>query len=155
MTQSVYTPEQQKVNQTTPVSMNKKKEGSFLWKGILIGAVVGGMAALIDKNTRKNVQTRSAKIKDQTSSLYRTVREDPSVIMETVKHTMDTTSKALNDLSREVRDVIQKVDEVRQHSVETYSSMKEVGGELKDVSGKVRDAGKELTDIHDHEDNKY
>lgn len=155
MAQSVYTQDQQKVNQAVPVSMNQKKEGSFLWKGILIGAAVGGMAALIDKNTRKNVQTRSARIKDQTTSLYRTVREDPSVIMETVKHTMDTTSKALNDLSREVREVIQKVDEVRQHSVETYSSMKEVGGELRDVSGKVREAGKELTDIPDHDKNKY
>ncbi|WP_261134548.1 YtxH domain-containing protein [Bacillus sp. Marseille-Q3570] len=155
MTQSVYTPDQQKTNQPTPIKVNKEKEGSLLWKGILIGAVVGGVATLINRNTRKNVQERSIKLKDQTSSLYKTVREDPTIIMNTVKHTMDTTSKALNDLSREVREVIQKVDEVRQHSVETYSSMKEVGGELKDVSGKVREAGREITDIPDEEDNKY
>ncbi|MGP4079819.1 YtxH domain-containing protein [Pseudalkalibacillus sp. R45] len=155
MTQSVYTPDQQKANQPTPIRVNEKKEGSFLWKGILIGAVVGGVASLINKNTRKNVQERSIKLKDQTSSLYKSVREDPAIIMDTVKHTMDTTSKALNDLSREVREVIQKVDDVRQHSVETYSSMKEVGGELKDVSGKVREAGREITDIPDEEDNKY
>jgi gas vesicle protein len=139
----------------THIQTQNKKDGTFLWKGILIGAVVGGLAALIDKNTRKNVQERSVKLKDQTSSLYRTVREEPELIMNTVKHTMETTSKALNELSQEVKDVVRKVDEVRQNSLDTYSSVKEVGGELKDVSGKIKEAGKEITDLdYENDDNK-
>jgi gas vesicle protein len=153
MTQSVHTPERQAQPTSTHIQSYKQNEGNFLWKGILIGAVVGGLAALIDKNTRKNVQERSMKFKDQTSSLYRTVREEPEVIMNTVKHTMETTSNALNELSKEVKDVVRKVDEVRQNSLETYSSVKEVGGEMKDVSGKIKEAGKEITDLDYEEDN--
>ncbi|MCF6139288.1 YtxH domain-containing protein [Pseudalkalibacillus berkeleyi] len=154
MTQSVQTPNQQAQRQPTQIHAQQEKESSFLLKGIVIGAVVGGLAALIDKNTRKNVQERSIKLKDQTSSLYKTVREEPNVIMNSVKHTMETTSKALNELSREVKEVVGKIDEVRQNSLETYSSVREVGGELKDVSSKLKEAGKEITDIEYGENDK-
>lgn len=154
MTQSVHTPNQQTQRQPTQIHAQQEKEGSFLLKGIVIGAVVGGLAALIDKNTRKNVQERSIKLKNQTSSLYKTVREEPNVIMNSVKHTMETTSNALNELSREVKEVVGKIDEVRQNSLETYSSVREVGGELKDVSSKLKEAGKEITDIEYGENDK-
>lgn len=152
MTQAVHTPERQAQRTPTHINDHRRKEGNFLWKGILIGAVVGGLAALIDKNTRKNVQERSVKLKDQTTSLYRTVREEPAVIMNTVKHTMETTSKALNELSREVKEVVGKIEEVKENSLETYSSVREVGGELKDVSSKLKEAGREITDVDYKED---
>ncbi|WP_349409465.1 YtxH domain-containing protein [Pseudalkalibacillus sp. SCS-8] len=154
MTQAVHTPEKQAQRTPTNINAHRQREGSFLWKGIVIGALVGGLAAMIDKNTRRNIQQRSMKLKDQTSSLYSTVREDPSVIINTVKHTMDTTSKALNELSREVKEVVSKIDEVKQNSLETYSSVREVGGELKDVSSKLREAGREITDL-DYEDDEH
>ncbi|WP_257350859.1 YtxH domain-containing protein [Pseudalkalibacillus decolorationis] len=152
MTQSVYKTQANGI-QTQP-QIQKSKDKTFLLKGILIGAAVGGLAALIDKNTRQNVQQRSVKLKDQTSNVFQYVKDDPKVIMNTLKNTMNTTSKALNELATEVRDVMKKVDEVRENSMETYSSVKDVGHELKDVSGKVKEAGKEFSDMNTGSTNK-
>lgn len=151
MTQQAYKSPTSSV-QTNP-QLQRNNGNGFLWKGMLIGATIGGLAALIDKSTRKNIQNRSVRIKDQTSNVFRTVKDDPTLVMNTVRSSMDKTSKALNELASEVRDVIRKVDDVRAHSKETYSSFKEVGQELRDVSGTVVEASKELSDINSNKTN--
>ena len=78
------------------------------WKGILLGAVVGGAISLLDKPTRKavsmNVQKTTAKVNH--------VLRNPSIIVEKVKETSSQMRETMEQVSEDVIFIKEKVEEL-------------------------------------------
>lgn len=95
-----------------------------LRKGILLGALAGGLISLLDKNTRvatiNNCRNCFNKVK--------TVVQDPNVVIDEVK---DVTSRAKNSISQITDDIIfisEKVNELKEVSPQVVNIVQETKG---------------------------
>jgi gas vesicle protein len=142
-------------NTTNTTAMNGicgEKNGKLL-KGMVVGAVVGGALAMLDKTTRKRVSSRTSNVKDSTMGMVAKVRENPSGVMNDWQDRLKTASTVLKDAITDAQslyekvndDVIDQVNQVKEDSSEIIATTKEAGKELKDIGGKVREAGEEVT----------
>lgn len=131
---------------------SSEKNGKLL-KGMVVGAVVGGALAMLDKTTRKRVSSRTSNVKDSTMGMVAKVRENPSGVMNDWQDRLKTASTVLKDAINDAQslyekvndDVIDQVNQVKEDSSEIIATTKEAAEELKDIGGKVKEAGEEVT----------
>lgn len=103
---------------------------SKFMKGIMLGAIVGGMLSLLDKNTRQSVFQNCRERKDKIVHLMK----NPNIVVEQVKETtgkMKTTFEQVNEdvtfiteKVKELKEVTPQVVEIVQETKETFSSEK-------------------------------
>ncbi|UAC48777.1 DUF1216 domain-containing protein [Bacillus aquiflavi] len=100
---------------------------SKFMKGIMLGAIVGGMLSLLDKNTRQCVFQNCRERKDKIVHLMK----NPNIVVEQVKETtgkMKTTFEQVNEdvtfITEKVKEVTPQVVEIVQETKETFSSEK-------------------------------
>jgi gas vesicle protein len=130
----------------------KEKRSGKLVKGIILGAVVGGAVAMMDKNTRKKVTSSTSTMKDSTMDMVSKVKENPSGVMndwqERIKSASSVLKEAINDAQKLYEkvngDVIDQVNQVKDDSSEIISSTKDAAEDLKDIGSKVKEAGEEV-----------
>ncbi|MGM0752673.1 MAG: YtxH domain-containing protein [Bacillota bacterium] len=129
------------------------EKNSKLLKGMVVGAVVGGAVAMLDKTTRKRVSSRTSNVKDSTMGMVAKVRENPSGIMNDWQDRLKTASTVLKEAINDAQslyekvndDVIDQVNQVKEDSSEIIATTKEAAEELKEIGGKVKEAGEEVT----------
>ncbi|MFI8686036.1 YtxH domain-containing protein [Rossellomorea sp. NPDC077527] len=131
----------------------KSQRNGKLVKGMVVGAVVGGAIAMLDKTTRKNVTSRTSDMKDSTMDMIEKVKENPSGVVndwqDRLKSATGVLKEAISDaqsLYEKVNDdVIDQVNQIKDDSSEMIATTKEAAEELKDIGGKVKEAGEEVT----------
>ncbi|WP_257140968.1 YtxH domain-containing protein [Bacillus sp. AFS015802] len=139
--------------QTGTKNNTQAKRSGKLVKGMVVGAVVGGALAMLDKTTRKNVSTRTSDMKDSTMGMVAKVRENPSGIVNDWQDRLKTASSVLKEAITDAQslyekvndDVIDQVNQIKEDSTEMIATTKEAAEELKDIGGKVKEAGEEVT----------
>lgn len=140
-------------NTDTMNGTSGEKNGKLL-KGMVVGAVVGGALAMLDKTTRKRVASNTSTMKDSTMGMVAKVKEDPSGVMNDWQDRLKTASTVLKEAINDAQslyekvndDVIDQVNQVKDNSSELIATTKEAAEELKDIGGKVREAGEEVTE---------
>ncbi len=131
---------------------NDGKNGKLL-KGMVVGAVVGGALAMLDKTTRTNVTSRTSDMKDSTMGMVAKVKDNPSGVVNDWQDRLKTASTVLKDAINDAQslyekvndDVMGQVNQVKEDSSDVIATTKEAAEELKDIGGKVREAGEEVT----------
>ncbi|MGM0853551.1 MAG: YtxH domain-containing protein [Bacillota bacterium] len=154
MTQTVpYKTQTSNTTNTTAMNGTSGEKNGKLLKGMVVGAVVGGALAMLDKTTRKRVSSSTSNVKDSTMGMVAKVRENPSGVMNDWQDRLKTASTVLKDAITDAQslyekvndDVIDQVNQVKEDSSEIIATTKEAAGELKDIGDKVKEAGEEVT----------
>ncbi|MFY4773666.1 YtxH domain-containing protein [Metabacillus sp. RGM 3146] len=132
------------------VRADKEKKNKLL-TGVLIGAIAGGVIAMIDSTTRNKVKKGAVGLKDSSVDVYNQVRENPSEVkdqlIDQVKGATSTLKSAIEDaqhLYERVNKVVGKVNDVVKISTQTLSIAKSAKSELGKIGSKVKDAGSEV-----------
>lgn len=102
------------------------------WKGILLGAVAGGVISLLDKPTRKAVTKNIQKTSTQVGHVLR----EPSIIVEKVKTTAAQVRETVEQVSEDVIFIKEKVEELSEVTPQVMDIVKET----KDAFTKSGDA---------------
>jgi gas vesicle protein len=91
------------------------------WKGMLYGAIAGGVISLLDKETRQvmkeNIQTASSKV-------FYVVR-NPGEITERVKGTAGKLKETVEQVGEDISYIVGKVDELRELTPQVTDILKE------------------------------
>ncbi|WP_064092669.1 hypothetical protein [Rossellomorea aquimaris] len=137
----------------TPTNTAQNESSSKLLKGMVVGAVVGGALAMLDKTTRKKVQSTTSTMKDSTMDVVNQVKENPSGVMNDWQDRIKTASSVLKEAINDAQtlyekvneDVVDQVNQVKEDSSEIISTTKEAASELKGIGEKVKEASEEVT----------
>jgi gas vesicle protein len=94
---------------------------SKFWKGVLLGAIVGGAISLLDRTTRtsvkKNIQNTSGKI------AY--FAKHPQETIDTVKETSRKIRSTVEEVGEEVSFIAEKIDELRELTPQVVDIVKD------------------------------
>ncbi|PLS05795.1 YtxH domain-containing protein [Neobacillus cucumis] len=111
------------------------------WKGMLLGAVAGGVLSLLDKDTREAMKENVIKTSSKVSYIVRHPGEVTEKVKETaekIKSTFETVSEDIyyiTDKVEELRELTPQVTELLKETKETFAHNEE-DGLLDDVLGK-------------------
>lgn len=133
---------------------NESEENGKILKCMVIGAVIGGVLALLDSNTRNKVTATTKNMKDSTMDMYSQVKNNPSDVKNDLQERLKSASSVLKEAIRDAQNLYEKVNEniivpvsiVKEESSEILSSAKEATTDLKEIGGKVKEAGEEVID---------
>jgi gas vesicle protein len=140
----------------TEISIAKKdkdKNNSKLVKGILAGAVIGGLVTLFDRKTRNQVKDSAVNLKDSSVDVFTQVKENPGEVKNQMVSQFKSAADSLKDAINEAKklydrlneDVMDNVNDVVQISNDTLSTAKDAQKDLASIGSKVKEAGSELT----------
>ncbi|USK31739.1 YtxH domain-containing protein [Bacillus sp. F19] len=140
----------------TEISIAKKgkdKNNSKLVKGILAGAVVGGLVTLFDRKTRNQVKDSAVNLKDSSLDVFTQVKENPGEVKNQMVSQFKSAADSLKDAINEAKklydrlneDVMDNVNDAVQISNDTLSTAKDAQKDLASIGSKVKEAGSELT----------
>jgi gas vesicle protein len=79
------------------------------WMGMVIGAIAGGAASLLDKSTRQTVKEDFSKV----SSGVAYVVKHPNEFMDDIKETANKVRATVEQVTEDVAFITEKVEEIR------------------------------------------
>lgn len=129
------------------------KNNSKLVKGILAGAVIGGLVTLLDRSTRNQVKDSAVNLKDSSVDMFAQVKENPGEVKNQMVSQFKSAADSLKDAINEAKklydrlneDVMDNVNEVVEISGDTLNTAKGAQQDLASIGSKVKEAGSELT----------
>jgi gas vesicle protein len=140
------------MNQNGNSESLQNEQNSMLLKGVVIGGLIGGALALIDRNTRSKVKNTAVGLKDSSSKMLTEVKENPGELKDQMISQFKSASHTLKEAIEEAQDLYQRVNKtfgsmavIKEVSNEALSTFKEAKGEINNISSKVKEAGEELT----------
>ncbi len=98
-------------------------ETNYFWKGVLIGAMAGGVLSMLDKQTRNAVISNYQKTSKNVTYLVK----NPSVIVDKVKTTSEQMRQTFEQVSEDIFFIKDRVDELTQvapHDVDSSEEKK-------------------------------
>lgn len=108
--------------------INCSKEGEFkvtkrnqFWKGMLYGALAGGVISLLDKDTREVMKENVLKVSNKGLYIVKHPREVAGQIKETAIRIKETVEEVSEDISY----ITEKVDELRELTPKVTDMVKE------------------------------
>ncbi|QNG58425.1 hypothetical protein H4O14_11190 [Bacillus sp. PAMC26568] len=139
--------------ETSSVKAVQDKNNSKLVKGILAGAVIGGLVTLFDRKTRNQVKDSAVNLKDSSVDMFAQVKENPGEVKNQMVSQFKSAADSLKDAINEAKnlydrlnkDVKDNVNDVVEISNETLATAKGAQQDLASIGSKVKEAGSELT----------
>ncbi|PMC36693.1 hypothetical protein CJ195_14795 [Bacillus sp. UMB0899] len=92
-----------------------------LVRGMLVGALVGGVISLLDKKTREDVMTTSRVV----STKIKGYVEDPALLTNEVKETFETVKGSIQEVSEDITFINEKVKELKETTPQVMSLIQE------------------------------
>jgi gas vesicle protein len=127
---------------------------SKLMKGVLIGATIGGVLAMLDSNTRTKLKDTAVNVKDTSMNVLNEVKNNPSDVkvqmMSSFKEASTILKEAISDAQnlyqRLNEDVFSKMGDVKTLSSEAMNTATKATDGLKEIGSKVKEAGSTAMD---------
>lgn len=122
--------------------------------GMLLGALVGGLLALLSTSNRENTKQSFSSAKSSVGSLVDTVKQDPAGTASQVIGQVKAATEVIQDVATDVQNVYEKVagevDTVKQDVNKVVGTAQEAKSDLQSIGEKVVEAkdtalGKEST----------
>lgn len=140
-------------SETSIAKKGADKNNSKLVKGMLVGAVVGGLVTLFDRKTRNQVKDSAVSLKDSSVDVFTQVKENPGEVKNQMVSQFKSAADSLKDAINEAKnlydrlneDVMDNVNDVVQISNDTLSTAKDAQKDLASIGNKVKEASTELT----------
>lgn len=125
-----------------------------LMKGVLIGATIGGVLAMLDSNTRSKVKDTAVTVKDSSMNVISEVKNNPTDVkdqmMNSFKEASNILKEAISDAQtlyqRLNEDVFAKMGDVKSMSSDALNTVVDAKGDLMEVGAKVKEAGASAMD---------
>jgi len=100
------------------VKMTKKNQ---FWKGMLLGAIAGGVLSLLDKDTREAMKENVKRTSGKVGYIVR----HPDEISEKVKGTAAKLKSTFETVSEDISFITEKVEELRELTPQVTEILKE------------------------------
>lgn len=122
--------------------------------GMLLGALVGGLLALLSTSNRENTKQSFSSAKSSVGGLVDTVKQDPAGTASQVIGQVKAATEVIQDVATDVQNVYEKVagevDTVKQDVNKVVGTAQEAKSDLQSIGEKVVEAkdtalGKENT----------
>jgi gas vesicle protein len=91
------------------------------WKGMLFGAIAGGVVTLLDKDTREAMKGNVRKVSGVVSDVVR----HPGEMAEKVKVTAAKLKSTFEQVGEDISFIVEKVDELRELTPKVTEAIKE------------------------------
>lgn len=114
------------------------EQNSKLLKGIVIGGMIGGCLALMDRNTRTAVTTKAGDLKDSSKNVLMHVKENPSEVKDQI---LDQVKQATDSLKHTIQEVRYLADRINE---DVLKNAKEIKHEATEFAGDTKENLKEL-----------
>jgi len=122
---------------------------SKLMKGVLIGATIGGVLAMLDSNTRSKLKDTAVNVKDTSMNVITEVKNNPTDVKESMMSSFKEASSILKEAISDAQnlyqrlneDVFSKMGDVKALSNEALNTASKATEGLKDIGSKVKEAG--------------
>ncbi len=95
--------------------------GNKLVRGMFVGALVGAVVSLLDKQTRDDVIETSKSI----SSKLKGFVEDPTALTTEVREKIDTVKDTIHEVSEDIAFINEKVKELKETTPQVVSLLQE------------------------------
>lgn len=92
-----------------------------LWKGMLVGAVAGGLLSLLDKDTREIVKENLQSAAKKTAYIVR----NPGEITRKIKDSAERLMETVDQVSEDISFITEKVDELKELTPQVTGILKE------------------------------
>ncbi|MDQ0271565.1 hypothetical protein [Cytobacillus purgationiresistens] len=133
---------------------NNDPKNNKVFKGILIGGVVGGALVMMNRSARKKVKSKAVSLKDSSTRLVTEVKNHPGEVKDQLINQFKSASDTLKDAILDAQKLYQRVNEdissqfvaMKDASSQAVSSVKNAKGDITKISSKVKDAQSELTE---------
>lgn len=130
-------------------SYSTESSNSKLMKGVLIGATIGGVLAMLDSNTRTKVKDTAVNVKDTSMNVISEVKNNPTDVKEQMMSSFKEASSILKEAISDAQnlyqrlneDVFSKMGDVKSLSNEALNTASKATEGLKDIGSKVKEAG--------------
>lgn len=130
-------------------SYSTESSNSKLMKGVLIGATIGGVLAMLDSNTRTKVKDTALNVKDTSMNVISEVKNNPTDVKEQMMSSFKEASSILKEAISDAQnlyqrlneDVFSKMGDVKSLSNEALNTASKATEGLKDIGSKVKEAG--------------
>ncbi|MEH7884137.1 YtxH domain-containing protein [Bacillus sp. JJ1609] len=130
-------------------SSYSSSSNSKLMKGVLIGATIGGVLAMLDSNTRSKVKDTAVNVKDTSMNVLSEVKNNPTDVKEQMMSSFKEASSILKEAISDAQnlyqrlneDVFSKMGDVKSLSNEALNTASKATEGLKDIGSKVKEAG--------------
>lgn len=112
--------------------------------GMLLGALVGGLIALLSSSNRETTKQSLTNAKSSVGGLVDTIKEDPAGKASQVIEQVKAASSMIQEVSTDVQNVYEKVvgevDTVKQDVNKVVETAQEAKSDLQDIGEKVVEA---------------
>lgn len=130
-------------------SADSSSSNSKLMKGVLIGATIGGVLAMLDSNTRSKVKDTAVNVKDTSMNVFTEVKNNPTDVKDQMMNSFKEASSILKDAISDAQnlyqrlneDVFSKMGDVKSLSNDAMNTVVEAKDGLMEVGAKVKEAG--------------
>ncbi|EPE61564.1 hypothetical protein L479_02060 [Exiguobacterium sp. S17] len=112
--------------------------------GMLLGALVGGLIALLSSSNRETTKQSLTNAKSSVGGLVDTIKEDPagkaSQVIEQVKSASGMIQEVSTDVQNVYEKVVGEVDTVKEDVTKVVETAQEAKSDLQDIGEKVVEA---------------
>lgn len=112
--------------------------------GMLLGALVGGLLALLSTSNRENTKQSFSSAKSSVGGLVNTVKQDPAGTASQVIGQVKAATEVIQDVATDVQNVYEKVagevDTVKQDVNKVVGTAQEAKSDLQSIGEKVVEA---------------
>lgn len=138
---------------TEPMTDNDRN--GMLFKGMMLGAVIGGVFTLIDSSTRSRLKETAYDIKSTSQRVLNEAKENPGEMKEQMVSQFTEVTNVLKEVITDAQnlyerlneDVFSRMSEMKEVSSGALGSVKDMKDDLKQIGSKIVDAGSELKGI--------
>jgi gas vesicle protein len=103
------------------VKLTRKNQ---FWKGMLFGAIAGGVISLLDKETRQVMKENIQTVSRKASYIVR----NPGEVTQKVKETAVKLKETVEQVGEDISYIVDKVDELRELTPQVTDILKETKG---------------------------
>jgi gas vesicle protein len=135
-------------------SDTSSSSNSKLMKGVLIGAAIGGVVAMLDSNTRTKVKDTAMNVKDTSMNVVSEVKNNPADVKDQLMNSFKEASSILKEAISDAQnlyqrlneDVFSKMGDAKSLSADAVMTVLNAKNDLKEVGSKVKEAGSAAMD---------
>ncbi|ADU29073.1 YtxH domain-containing protein [Evansella cellulosilytica] len=114
------------------------KQGSWLRRGFLLGAVAGSIYILANKKTRSKVINGIGECTTKTKQWIEVIKENREEIVEQLRASSNTISSVVEDASDDIQQIVETTQHMKQHTSTLLGTLQDTKHEFQQLAANIK-----------------